>query len=103
MVVTFGSRETEPTMLRNKRAACRDGTSADGERNNGVCGAKMPHSTQIGLVAQKGRAGAAIKALDARKVVGSSPTHSAVLQFILSITRSRKVEIVPRLLRKEFN
>ena len=47
MVVTFGSQETEPTMLRNKRAACRDGTSADGERNNGVCGAKMPHSTQI--------------------------------------------------------
>ena len=47
MVVTFGSQEIEPTMLRNKRAACRDGTSADGERNNGVCGAKMPHSTQI--------------------------------------------------------
>jgi hypothetical protein len=33
--------------IRNKRAACRDGTSADGERNNSACGAKMPHSTQI--------------------------------------------------------
>ena len=42
MVVTFGSRETGPTMLRNKRAACRDGTIADGERNNSVCGAKAP-------------------------------------------------------------
>ena len=47
MVVTFGSQETEPTMLRNKRAACRDGTSAGEERNNSVCGAKMPHSTQF--------------------------------------------------------
>lgn len=89
MVVTFGSRETGPTMLRNKRAACRDGTSADGERNNGVCGAKMPHSTQIGLVAQKGRAGAALKVLDARKVVGSNPTHSTVLQFILSTAAAK--------------
>ena len=47
MVVTFGSQETEPTMLRNKRAACGDGTSADRERNNSVCGAKMPYTTQI--------------------------------------------------------
>ena len=53
MVVTFGSWETKPTMLRNKRAACRDGTSADGERNNGVCGAKMPHSTQFTYIADR--------------------------------------------------
>ena len=33
--------------IRNKRAACRDGTSADRERNNSVCGAKMPYTTQI--------------------------------------------------------
>lgn len=83
MVVTFGSRETGPTMLRNKRAACRDGTIADGERNNSVCGAKMPHSTQIGLVAQTGRAGVALKALDMQgRWFESNPFHSLVVHLI---------------------
>ena len=66
-------------MLRNKLQACGDLQGADRERNNSACGAKMPCSAQNGLVAQKGRAGAALKALEARKVVGSSPTHPTVL------------------------
>ena len=54
MVVTFGSRETGPPMLRNQLQACGDLQGADRERNNGVCGAKMPCSAQFGLVAQTG-------------------------------------------------
>lgn len=32
---------------RNERTACGDGSCADRERNNSMCGAKMPCSAQL--------------------------------------------------------
>ena len=83
MVVTFGSRETGPPMLRNQLQACGDLQGADRERNNSACGAKMPCSAQIGLVAQTGRAGVALKALDTQgRWFESNPFHSLVVHLI---------------------